>query len=34
MFYVVGPDGAPLTDDRAAAVALELRAALRLIARG
>ncbi len=28
VFYVVGPDGAPLTDDRARAVALELRSAL------
>ena len=28
VFYVVGPDGAPLPDDRARAVALELRAAL------
>jgi [protein-PII] uridylyltransferase len=28
VFYVVGPDGAPLSDDRARAVALELRAAL------
>jgi [protein-PII] uridylyltransferase len=28
VFYVVGPDGSPLSDDRARAVALELRAAL------
>jgi [protein-PII] uridylyltransferase len=28
VFYVVGPDGAPLTDDRARAVALQLRSAL------
>jgi [protein-PII] uridylyltransferase len=28
VFYVVGPDGAPLPEDRARAVALQLRSAL------